>query len=89
MLATDLDTRYLTAQPKLEVRVHDLLHHDLPDHEFDVVFGYPWDGEAPLMRDVMQRYGRSDALLLLYGVDGRIRTYRGGREEITPGIAHD
>ena len=58
-------------------------------HEFDVVFAYPWEGEAPVMRDVMQRYGRSDALLLLYGVDGRIRTYRGGREEIMPGLAHD
>lgn len=52
--------------------------------DFDVVFGYPWDGEASIMRDVMQRCGRSDALLLLYDVDGRIRTYLGGREEIVP-----
>ena len=48
--------------------------------DFDVVFGYPWDGEVPLMRDVMQRYGRHDALLLLHDTNGGIRVYRGGRE---------
>jgi SAM-dependent methyltransferase len=37
VLATDLDTRYLTERANLEVRVHDVLQHDLPDHEFDVV----------------------------------------------------
>lgn len=52
--------------------------------EFDVVFGYPWGGEAPLMLDVMQQYGRRDALLLLYGTDRGLRAYRGGREEIAP-----
>lgn len=50
-------------------------------HDFDVVFGYPWSGEEPVMRDVMQRYGRRDALLLLYGMDGVIRCHPGGREE--------
>ncbi|MHB0950047.1 MAG: class I SAM-dependent methyltransferase [Gemmatimonadaceae bacterium] len=50
--------------------------------EFDVVFGYPWAGEAPLMRDLMQRYGRRDALLLIYDVDGGIYTWRGGREAL-------
>lgn len=50
-------------------------------HDFDLVFGYPWDGEAPVMRDVMRRYGRRDALLLLFGVDGVIRSYPGGLEE--------
>jgi hypothetical protein len=51
--------------------------------DFDVVFGYPWGGEEPLMRDLMQRYGRRDALLLLYDAEeGRVRTYRGGREEV-------
>jgi hypothetical protein len=54
-----------------------------PD-DFDVVFGYPWDGEAPLMRDLMRRYGRDDAVLLLYDADGRVRAYRGGRELVTP-----
>jgi hypothetical protein len=52
--------------------------------DFDVVFGYPWGGEAPLMRDVMQRYGRHDAVLLLYDADGHVRTYRGGRERVAP-----
>jgi SAM-dependent methyltransferase len=37
VLATDLDTRYLTDGPNLEVRVHDLLAHELPPHEFDLV----------------------------------------------------
>jgi hypothetical protein len=50
--------------------------------DFDVVFGYPWGGEAPLMRDLMERYGRRDALLLLYDVDGGIYTWRGGREQL-------
>jgi hypothetical protein len=43
--------------------------------EFDVVFGYPWDGEAPMMRDLMQRYGRRDALLLLNDTVAGIRVY--------------
>jgi hypothetical protein len=47
--------------------------------DFDVVFGYPWRGEEAVMRDVMQRYGRSDALLLLYDSDNSVRGYRGGR----------
>lgn len=47
--------------------------------DFDVVFGYPWNGEEAVMLDVMQRYGRSDALLLLYDSDNSVRFYRGGR----------
>jgi hypothetical protein len=47
--------------------------------DFDVVFGYPWNGEEAVMLDVMQRYGRSDALLLLYESDNTVRVYRGGR----------
>lgn len=47
--------------------------------DFDVVFGYPWRGEEAVMRDVMQRYGRPDALLLLYDCDNSVRGYRGGR----------
>jgi hypothetical protein len=50
--------------------------------DFDVVFGYPWGGEAPLMLDLMRRYGAPDALLLLYDTEGRVRTYRGGRTEV-------
>ena len=48
--------------------------------DFDVVFGYPWNGEEAVMLDVMQRYGGSDALLLLYDSDNSVRVYRGGRE---------
>ena len=48
--------------------------------DFDVVFGYPWDGEAPLMQDLMQRYGRHDALLMLHDAVAGIQLYRGGRD---------
>jgi hypothetical protein len=47
--------------------------------EFDLVFGYPWPGEEPLMLDLMRCYGRANALLLLYGVDDGVKVYRGGR----------
>ncbi|HEX6560299.1 MAG TPA: hypothetical protein VF021_12575 [Longimicrobiales bacterium] len=40
------------------------LQHPLED--FDIVFGYPWPGEAEIMKDVMQRYGRPDARLILH-----------------------
>lgn len=48
--------------------------------EFDVVFGYPWGGEEPMMLDLMKCYGRSDALLLLHGVNDGVKGYRGGRQ---------
>ncbi len=47
--------------------------------DFDVVYGYPWDGERELMLDLMKRYGRSDALLLLNHVNDGVVAYRGGR----------
>ena len=53
-----------------------------PLEDFDVVFAYPWDGEAPVMHDVMQRYGRHDALLLLYDASGGVRAYRGSHEVV-------
>lgn len=37
-----------------------------PLEDFDVVFGYPWHGEEPVMRDVFRRYGRPDARLLIF-----------------------
>jgi hypothetical protein len=40
-----------------------------PLEDFDVVFGYPWGGEAPLMRDVMATYGSKRARLVLWAVD--------------------
>ena len=48
--------------------------------DFDVVFGYPWGGEAPMMLDLMRQYGRPDALLLLNDATTGLRAYRGGRE---------
>ena len=48
--------------------------------DFDVVFGYPWDGELPLMVDLMSRYGRADAILLLNHVTDGVVAYRGGRQ---------
>lgn len=49
-----------------------------PLDEFDVVFGYPWGGEEPMMLDLMKRYGRPDALLLLNTVNGGVQEHRGG-----------
>ena len=48
----------------------------LPLDEFDIVFGYPWGGEEPMMRDLMARYGRPGALLLLHTVNGGVEEYR-------------
>jgi predicted O-methyltransferase YrrM len=48
--------------------------------DFDVVFGYPWGGESPVMLDVMQQYGAPDALLLLHDTIRGVRVFRGGRE---------
>lgn len=47
--------------------------------DFDVVFGYPWGGEAPLMLDLMRQYGRRHALLLLHDTDAGVQAYRDGR----------
>ncbi len=51
--------------------------------DFDVVFGYPWAGEAPLMRDLMRRYGRPDAVLLLHDAVDGVRAYPGGHDAST------
>jgi len=50
----------------------------MPLEEFDVVFGYPWPGEAPMMLDLMRVHGRPDAVFLLHGTEG-VQMYRGGR----------
>ena len=52
--------------------------------DFDVVFGYPWDDDAPLMHDLMRQYGRPDALLLLNDTARGVRAFRGGRELPVP-----
>jgi hypothetical protein len=51
--------------------------------EFDVVFGYPWGGEGPMMLDLMKQYGQPGALLLLNDTNDGVRAYRDGRE-VTP-----
>jgi len=50
-----------------------------PLEEFDIVFGYPWDGEQAMMLDVMRRYGSPEALFLLNGQSG-VKFYRNGRQ---------
>lgn len=47
--------------------------------EFDIVFGYPWGGEEPMMLDLMRAYGSDSATLLLHTVNDGVRAYRGGR----------
>ena len=49
-----------------------------PLHDFDVVYGYPWDGEAPVMHDLMRRYGAPGARLLMQSGNDGVRVFRGG-----------
>jgi hypothetical protein len=51
----------------------------LPLDEFDVVFGYPWDGEGTMMFDLMAQYGSPDALLLINSASFRLKGYRSGK----------
>ena len=37
----------------------------MPLHDFDLVYGYPWSGEAAMMRDIMQRCGGNGSRLLI------------------------
>jgi hypothetical protein len=55
------------------------LGHPLDD--FDLVYGYPWDGEEPLMLDLMRAYGGRGARLLVHGGNEGVRVYRDGRRE--------
>jgi hypothetical protein len=54
------------------------LGHPLDD--FDIVFGYPWDGEEPIMLDLMQQYGGAGARLLIQGTAGARVFRRGGAQ---------
>jgi hypothetical protein len=56
------------------------LGHALDD--FDVVFGYPWSGEASMMLDLMRAFGRNDALFLLNDLNDGVRAYRNGRSVV-------
>lgn len=49
----------------------------MPLEDFDIVYGYPWVGEEPLMIDLMRCYGRRDALLLLNSGTGCFHVHRG------------
>lgn len=49
------------------------LRHPLED--FDLVFGYPWEGEAPIMFDVIDRYGAPGARFLRYGPDDSVHIH--------------
>jgi len=46
--------------------------------EFDVVFGYPWDGEIDTMLDLMRQFGKPAALLLIHSVSDGVVGYRNG-----------
>ncbi len=52
-----------------------------PLDEFDLVFGYPWSGEEPMMHDLMRSYGRPGARLLLPSNRDGIRVFINGRGE--------
>ena len=43
---------------------------------FDVVFAYPWDGEEPVLRDIMRRHGATHATLLLHDPAARVEADR-------------
>ncbi len=49
----------------------------IPLDDFDLVFGYPWSGEEPIMLDLMSRYGRADARLLLAKTSGGVKSMLG------------
>ena len=51
--------------------------------DFDVVFGYPWGGEEPVLLDLMKRYGNPKSLLLMHSVNDGMLAYRGGRRLAT------
>ena len=55
------------------------LGHPLDD--FDVVYGYPWDGEEAIMHDLMRAYGARGARLVLPSGTEGIRVFRDGRRE--------
>lgn len=49
------------------------LGHPLDD--FDLVYGYPWTGEEPIMRDLMRRHGAARARLLIHGPTDEIKQF--------------
>lgn len=55
------------------------LGHPLDD--FDVVYGYPWEGEEAMMHDLQRSYGNPGARLVIAGGSEGIRVFRGGKRE--------
>jgi hypothetical protein len=49
--------------------------------DFDLVYGYPWDGEDAIMHDLMRAYGSPDAGLVLQRVSGEVQLHRRGKVE--------
>lgn len=47
--------------------------------DFDLVFAFPWDGEMPIMHDLMRRRGGNGASFLLNHATEGIQVYRRGR----------
>jgi SAM-dependent methyltransferase len=47
--------------------------------DFDLVFAFPWEGETPIMHDVMRRRGGSGARFLLYHAREGVQVYRRGK----------
>ena len=72
-LSTDADTAY-----------DDL---GLEPDDFDLIFAYPWPGEARSIELLFERYGADGALLLTYGDFGSMRLLRNVRGRFTDGTA--
>lgn len=47
--------------------------------DFDLVYAYPWDGEAPMIEDLATRYGDPGARLLLMDSVSGLRIASGGQ----------
>jgi hypothetical protein len=58
-----------------------------PMSDFDVVYGYPWSGEEPLMLDLFRAHGNRDALLMLHSSRGGVQIYRRGSNEPLPVVS--
>ena len=50
--------------------------------DFDLVYAYPWDGEDPMMHDLLRACGRPGARLVLAGGAEGVRVYRGATREL-------
>jgi hypothetical protein len=60
-----------------------------PLEEFDIVYAYPWSGEDAMMRDIMKRYGRRGARLLLNSGSAGLTMLRDGRALVESDRSHE